>query len=255
MSHARAFSRFAVHACAVAGIVACAVPSHAYRMMQNTSTGRIGSYTPVTCDAPGGFMHWSQPNISWYHNTSGQGAGKASALQTAMNSWTAVNNALHTLTYAGTTTAGFVTDGRNTLVWGTNAGCTSTCLALTALVLQPGQVIVESDVIFNAGYSWQTNGSDYDVQAAAAHELGHSLGIGHTNVTSSPLPTMYAGYFGTDQRSLAGDDWGALQCAQNRYFGPIGTCSPAGSLCTTGATCCSGYCSMLGGGIGACFGN
>lgn len=254
MSRARAFSRFAVRACVVAGIVACAVPSHAYRMMQNTSTGRVIYHVAVACNAPGGFAHWNNPNISWYHNTGGQGAGKASALQAAMSSWTAVINASHTLTYAGTTTAGFVTDGLNTVVWSANANCTGNCLALTALVLQSGQVIVESDVVFNPNAPWRTDGSDYDVQATAAHELGHSLGIAHTDVTSSPRPTMDAFYFGTDGRSLEADDRGALQCSQNRYLGPIGTCSHAGAQCTSGATCCSGYCSGLGGGIGYCVG-
>src|SRR6185436_6941002 len=144
-------------------------------------------------------------------------AGKASALQSAMASWTGVSSADYVLTYAGTTTAGWSTDGRNTLLWATGNGCTGSCLALTALVLQSGQVIVETDVTFNASFTWNTNGSDYDVQSVATHELGHTLGIHHTELTSTPRPTMYASYFGTGGRSLETDDRSALQCSESRY--------------------------------------
>ena len=79
------------------------------------------------------------------------------------------------------------------------------------------EVIVETDVSFNATRTWNTNGSDFDTQAVAAHEFGHTLGIHHTNLTSTPRPTMYATYFGTDGRSLHSDDQQALQCAESRY--------------------------------------
>jgi hypothetical protein len=73
-------------------------------------------------------------------------------------------------------------------------------------------------VSFNNSVSWATNGSDYDTEAIAAHELGHCMGIHHTNVKKpNNRPTMYAYYFGTAGRSLASDDQQALQCAQNRY--------------------------------------
>jgi len=198
-------------------LVAVSTPAHAYRMIQNTSTGRVTAGAAVTCNNSGGFTHWNIRNINWYHNTAGQGASKATALTNAMASWTNVTSADHVLNYAGTTTAGFVTDNRNTVLWSTGNGCTGSCLALTALVLQSGQVIVETDITFNASYTWNTNGSDYDTQAVATHELGHSLGIHHTDLTSTPRPTMYASYFGTGGRTLETDDKSALQCAESKY--------------------------------------
>lgn len=199
-----------------AGMIASA-PSHAYRMIQNTATGRVSAGAAVACNAAGGFAHWNNKNISWRLNTANQGSGKATAVTNAMNSWTNVTSADHVLTYAGTTTTGWSTNGTNTLLWASGNGCTGSCLALTALVLQAGQVIVETDITFNNNVTWTTNGGNYDTEAVAAHELGHSLGIHHTEVTSTPRPSMYATYFGSDGRSLETDDRSALQCAESRY--------------------------------------
>lgn len=194
-----------------------AEPAHAFRMIQNTSTGRVTAGTPVTCSDSGGFAHWTTPGISFWHNTAGQGSGKATALQSAMAAWTNVSTAAHVLSYAGTTSAGFTTDGQNTVDWATGNGCSGSCLALTALVLQAGQVISETDVTFNSAHSWFTDGSQYDTQAVATHEFGHSLGIHHTELTGTPRPTMYAFYDGTNGRTLESDDRSALTCADDRY--------------------------------------
>lgn len=197
------------------------VPADAFRMIQTGATGRVTSGSAVACNDSGGFVHWTTAGIPWRLNTALQGSGKASAIQSALASWTNVSGANHFLSYAGTTTAGWATDGTNTVLWANGNGCTGTCLALTALVVQSGQVLVESDITFNNTKTWTINGNDTDTETVAAHELGHSLGIHHTEVGTTPRPTMYATYFGSGGRSLESDDVAALQCSQSHY--PVGT--------------------------------
>ncbi|HJZ59426.1 MAG TPA: matrixin family metalloprotease, partial [Gemmataceae bacterium] len=214
-------SRAAAAVATFALVVATNENVYAFRMIQNTATGRVTFGTRVSCTDPGGFAHWAVAGISWQYSTTNQGGepGVAGALTNAMNSWNSVPGGGHTLTLAGTTSAGFATDGANVIHWATGEGCSGSCLALTALVLQAGQVIVESDITFNDAFDWNSDGRDYDVEAIAAHELGHSLGIHHTDkaLGGSKRPTMYASYFGLAGRSLESDDRSALQCSQSRY--------------------------------------
>ena len=193
----------------------------AYRMIQNASPGRTSTGVRVQCSDPGGFVHWNRSQVEMRLNVANQGAkpGVPLAIQHALAAWTGVTPAGYTLTYGGTTSTGFTTDGVSTVLWSTGNGCAGSCLAITALVLGPGQVIQEADVSFNDAYTWNTNGSDYDVEAIAAHELGHCMGIHHTEITKPRnRPTMYTAYFGLDGRTLESDDRDALNCAYSRYL-------------------------------------
>jgi hypothetical protein len=209
-------------AVAVVATFAAASPSFGFRMIQVSGTGRYTSGTLVSCDDYNGFTHRSSGTFSWYLNTANQGAGKDNNITPAMDAWNNVSGTPYFNNYAGTTTSGFATDGRNTMLWASGNGCTGSCLALTALVVQSGQLIVESDITYNNDVAWKTDLTDYDVQTVATHELGHSMGIHHSELTSAdPRPTMVANYFGTHGRTLEADDRAAVQCSKDWYVWPI----------------------------------
>lgn len=220
-------ARWAVSSALVAaGVVA--LPALGFRMIQQTQEGRLTWGDAVSCNAAGGFVHWNTDDIPWRLNNGGVGAYKEPPIQAALASWSNLAGAAHNPYLAGTTRVGWATDAINTVMFASGNGCSGGCMAITALVLDAGQVIVESDISFNTAYTWTTDGSGNDVQAVAAHEFGHSLGVHHTELTSSPTPTMNWSYFGTGGRSLESDDVEALECAQQHY--PVGPPATPASL-------------------------
>jgi hypothetical protein len=81
-------------------------------------------------------------------------------------------------------------DGRNVVDFGRLADlCGSgATLACTWTFNRP---ITETDQRYNSAFRWSTTGraGTYDIESAAAHETGHSIGLGHTS--ASPFLTMY----------------------------------------------------------------
>lgn len=223
-------------------------PSRAYRMSRVAGSNTA---TWVACNNLNGFAHWpwNQPTTYWYHNTSGAGAGKATAIQQAMNTWTNASESDHVLVYAGTTSAGYnLNDSQNTLVWGSTTGSslcgTLACHAVTTIRFNSTQqIIYEVDLVFNEQMDWRTDGtydptcSDsvtnpdgtprlnvaIDTQAIVTHELGHGLGLGHPAASESTFAeaTMGGSSCKVEGRTLSTDDRTALQCSTNRYpFNP-----------------------------------
>ena len=81
-------------------------------------------------------------------------------------------------------------NGTNEIMW-YDLG-TYNALAIAA-IWYSGNIILETDIIFNTLYNWSTTGNLYDVQSVALHEFGHCLGLGHSDNYGSIMYFHYRG--------------------------------------------------------------
>lgn len=230
---------------AMAAVVAAATvdsapaSAQAWQMSQTRQQGWRTDGRDVACTDLDGFTHPTNHVMTWYLNPTGGGGGKDAAIKAALKTWTDVANSDYDLRWGGYHWGDFEgTDGRNTMAWGVNSVCDNdSCHAITSLLLGPGQVIVEADILFNAnpnrGFQWMTNGEysitppcwqtpnsfglKLDTQGVATHELGHTMGIGHPTNFATTSAVMGARACTTGGRTLRGDDAAALKCSENRY--------------------------------------
>lgn len=82
----------------------------------------------------------------------------------------------------------------------------------TEAIAGPGGTIL-GDMHFDTAWTWVDNPADvpfngqYDFYTVALHELGHSLGLGHSNVFGSVMYPFYGGAL----RTLTADDIAGIQ--------------------------------------------
>lgn len=160
--------------------------------------------------------HWSGGNVAWYYNPTGQPANLATldvvnAIQTAAARWAGMCNL--TFTYLGTTsavpnvrsTSGTI-DRVNVIGWGVLTDDMARYGAYTKWWYSGSQLLIDADVVINTAYSWTLQ----NVEAIMTHELGHFIGLNHSDVQASVMfANPYNSY--SYQRTLRGDD--AQACA------------------------------------------
>jgi hypothetical protein len=102
-------------------------------------------------------------------------------------------------------------DGRPMLNFRNPYGtCSGNCLAATYTGYYTGSTIYDADIVTNYnGFAWASLGescsNEMYVEAVMVHEVGHLLGLGHTNVSGA---TMYpsVSYCNMGPASTAADD-------------------------------------------------
>ncbi|MET0406658.1 MAG: matrixin family metalloprotease [Cystobacter sp.] len=63
---------------------------------------------------------------------------------------------------------------------------------------------LSGDVHFNDTYRWTVNGTNHDLRSTALHELGHSLGLGHSADANAVMYAYYNGRIDLQPDDLAG---------------------------------------------------
>ncbi|MBS4035635.1 MAG: T9SS type A sorting domain-containing protein [Ignavibacterium sp.] len=174
------------------------------------------------------YIRWINNTIAWKINENGccfndniSVRDLESAVKNGFNSWDTISTADFNFFYQGETDALFGNDGENLIYWaeendiafqngGPLAGTGSGTLAITILTVNEYEEILDSDIIFNGrDHSWKVDNTDPDIWAVTSHEVGHVLGLFHTEVTNLPvseLPTMIFYYNSLFGRDLSFDD-------------------------------------------------
>jgi predicted Zn-dependent protease len=133
-------------------------------------------------------LHWNVNTV--YYDMSGVSSAWQSAISAAASSWSQAGANFQFVSSSSST---------NDL---TTGDLDSWVVATSPVYYNQYNLIVEAGIIFNTAHiTFHTDGTDYDVQATATHELGHWLMLDHTSDTNT---VMYSGYTGL--RDLAEDD-------------------------------------------------
>lgn len=159
---------------------------------------------------------WAGGQIAWYYNPANRPtnlttAEVVGAIQAAAARWTGMCQL--TFTYMGTTTA--VPNVRSTLStidrisvfgWGELTNEMSIYGAYTKWWYDANHAMMDADIVINTARTWTLQ----NVEAIMTHELGHAIGLQHSNVQASVMfANPYNSY--SYQRTLRGDD--ANACA------------------------------------------
>ena len=192
-------------------------PSHSYEQI----------WSGVLPEPLGGawLVHWANTNnVKWKLHSAGASDGidfnsTQTQINNAFNSWQNVSTSAISFSYDGQNSNKYGFDYVNTISWaetGDNAYTngmlpSSGSLAVTIIVYNAAFELLDVDIVFNGkDHVWKINGEDKpDIQAIATHEIGHMIGLHHSELGKDSLPTMYYYYSdggASDWRSLEFDD-------------------------------------------------
>jgi Matrixin/Carboxypeptidase regulatory-like domain len=151
-------------------------------------------------------LRWDQffdgstnPNVPLNYNPAGEATGALTSLLNAQTTWSAVPQSKFTFFNAGTTTrcpslvqqcpGPQVFDNHNDVGWIAISGC------CTLGVTWYGTTNDEADTVLNTRFQWNTtgSGSGFDAETVFLHELGHTLGLGHSSVAGAVMEATYGG--------------------------------------------------------------
>lgn len=182
-------------ALATISVVAAAVPAHAYVLL---SPRRTWAATPILVRVYTGA-----------NSTINDSDGGVTAVVGAIRAWSVVSSGTSpTRAVRGVAPSTIELDSNGRI-------CTGTCLAATLIGYYTGNTIYDADVYTNTKYKYtssrETDGcsGEFDIDGIMVHEVGHVIGIGHSNVSGATMyPTVSSCNF--NNRTLENDDRNAM---------------------------------------------
>ena len=228
-------------------VLLLAAPAPAYDIMKASGTGKQLNWT-------------SWPMKFKIHSAAGPGVSASqiqSAIRAAYKVWGNVSCSYVSFSDQGVVnqSSGNTNDHVNTHIfvsswspsWNGNA------LAFTHTMYDPNSgKILDADILYNPTRTWSVSGaySAIDVQSVATHEIGHEMGLNHSQYQDA---TMYyaTGNGNTQQRSLHSDDISGIcylygngkakppECTSSAHCAPNETCT--NNKCVVGSTAKKGY--------------
>jgi predicted Zn-dependent protease len=139
------------------------------------------------------------------NNSIADGSGGVNATVNAIKTWGVVNSSATSQAAVRGTAPATITLNNNGHI------CNGSCLAATLTGYYTGNTIYDADVYTNTKYKYYSSGEadgcsgEFDIEGIMVHEVGHVIGIGHSNVSGATMyPTVSS--CNTGNRSLEADD-------------------------------------------------
>ncbi|AWV90486.1 matrixin family metalloprotease [Bradymonas sediminis] len=207
------------------------------------------SYQFISADRCPNGVTWSssrQP-LDYYINRNGSSTVPMNTVtrifEDSFDAWSEPCCSSFTTNYRGTTSLTALNSDDEVVLsfqennWPTQMGNVNQTIAVTLFQGYSNCTIYSAPILFNAvGFDFCSSGSGCtDLQSIATHEIGHNLGLDHSNHSDATMFYAYSG--GTSARTLSDDDVAGV-CA----LYPDTCACTRDSQCSTGQVCNNGQC-------------